>query len=521
MQSFLQRHAPEIIGVLSGWDRLRLRGTLQWLAHPRGLMGFLSYASVLLKDFKEYALSITGEIRDHAEALAKDAGRPVEYLTSGHVDKEALARKIAARDGVTEGLIAVFSCVEGCWSYKVAPNRASKKLELRGGPNKCIHLYFYEFDPLFGFMHTRLQTWFPFTIQTCLNGREWLSRQLDAQRIGYVRKENCFVEVADIAKAQALLQEQLRVNWETKLHALARRLNPAYVRLANDSALQYYWSADESEWATDVLFRSPAKVKALYPSLLHHGLTAVSSADIMRFLGQKVPAHGGVNGRFQGEVVTDLKCRPEGMRIKHRLNRNSIKMYDKQGSVLRVETTINEVRDLKSYRAKRSAPDGPKEWRPLRKGLADMHRRTQISQAANERYLESMASVEETVPLGQLVEKLCQSATWKGSRVRALNPFATEDARWLEAVSRGEFTINGFRNRDLRGLLFTSASSAIEQRRQSGKITRIIRLLRAHGLLTKVPKTHRYIVSPVGRRAITALLTARKADTAKLSQLVA
>jgi hypothetical protein len=117
------------------------------------------------------------------------------------------------------------------------------------------------------------------------------------------------------------------------------------------------------------------------------------------------------------------------MRIKHRLNRNSIKMYDKQGSVLRVETTINDARDIKVYRTKEGKSQGGKSWR--RKGIADLHRRAQVSQAANERYLASIAAVEDTTALGDLASQLCQPAQMDGRRVRALNPFSLEDARLL------------------------------------------------------------------------------------------
>lgn len=129
-------------------------------------------------------------------------------------------------------------------------------------------------------------------------------------------------------------------------------------------------------------------------------MTALASPDVMRFLGKKLPKHGGVNGHFKGEVVTDLKTRPEGLRIKHRLNHNSIKMYDKQGSVLRVETTINDARDMKVYRRKEGDPKSPKSWRRMRKGVADSRRRAQVSRAANDRYLESLAAVESKQPLG-------------------------------------------------------------------------------------------------------------------------
>ena len=147
-----------------------------------------------------------------------------------------------------------------------------------------------------------------------------------------------------------------------------------------------------------------------------------------------------------------------------------------------------------------------------------MHRRAEFCQAANERYLNSLATVTEKTALGDLAAKLCRPIRWKAQRVRALNPLSTEDATLLEAVNRGEFTIQGFRNRDLRAILHgKEPSDKRELRRQSASVTRKLRLLRAHGLIHKVPRTHRYQVSPAGRTAITALLSARAADTAKLT----
>lgn len=522
MLGFIQRHAAHVIGILSGLDRLRLRGTLRWLANVQGMRNYLFTADVLLKDFKVYVQGVTDQIREATTALAQSADRPVVYLHSSTTSKEQTAREIQQRDGVTDGLICVLSCVEPCWTYEVGPNRSRQLLELRGKHGKCLHYYFYLQDPVLGFMHARLQTWFPLTIHVCLNGREWLARQMDSEGISYLRQDNCFTQVANLKRAQKLLDQQLRVRWPAFLNRIVRQVHPSHAAIFRQHPTEYYWSAEESEWATDVMFDSPQSLAELYPRLIRHGIEHLGSPDVMRFLGRKPPAHGGVNGHFTGQVVSDLKIRPEGMRIKHRLNHNSIKMYDKRGSVLRVETTINDTSDLRVYRRKEGDSTGPKSWRRLRKGVADLRRRAQVSQAANERYLEAMAAVEDTQALGALAARLCRPAQWQGKRVRALNPLAEDDAKLLASISRGEFTINGFRNRDLRPLLYGSpAASAQEARRQSGAITRKLRLLRAHGLVAKVPKTHRYVLTAQGTAAITALLAARQADAAKLSRLAA
>lgn len=316
-----------------------------------------------------------------------------------------------------------------------------------------------------------------------------------------------------------MFDAQLRTDWPAALDAIARQVNPVHGQVFAKRPLDYYWSADETEWATDVMFKDRASLAAIYPHLIRHGMLALGSRDVMRFLGKLVPAGGGINRRFSGEVVTDLKDRPEGVRLKHRVKANSIKMYDKQESVLRVETTVNDPHDFRVYRPKEGdKEDAPKRWRHLRKGVADLHRRAQVCQAANQRYLESLATARQTTPLGELAGEVCRPVRYKGRRVRALNPLSTEDARLLEAVNRGEFAITGFRNRDLRPLLYGQSSGCEQQRRrQAAAVTRRLRLLRGHGLIKKIPQSHRYQLTAKGRTTITGLLAVRQADTATLA----
>jgi hypothetical protein len=523
MRTFLERFGNKITGTLSGFDRLRLRGTKRWLAHTGGMLSFLGRAKVLLKDFDSYVQDRTQTLSRAINEAAQTAGRPVIYLPNRTDSKAERASELAARDHIQQGLIGVWKCVEPCWSYEVYKNRDKKELELKARKRQCLHYYHYYLHPQLGFMHTRLQTWFPFTMQICLNGREWLAQQMAAAGISHARQGNCFVRVGDRAAAQALLDAQLQVNWPELLDKLAGASNPADDTLLGGFQVPYYWSVDQSEWATDILFRTGADLAALYPRLLQHGILILHSRDVLRFLGQKLTRTGEIHGNFQGEVLTDLRARPEGMRIKHWLNRNSVKMYDKaytsQGAVLRLEVTVNDVSDLKAYRTKEGEERGARDWRPLRKGIADLHRRAEISQKATERYAESLATLEDTTTLAELTEPLCQPVFCQGKRYRALNPLSTPDARLLAAVNRGEFLLNGFRNRDLRALLYAQAATASdESRRQSAAITRKLRLLRAHRLIEKVPKTLRYRLTANGQRTIAALLSARQANTVKLSQ---
>jgi len=514
MPTFLQKYAASVTGSISGFDRLVLRGTLRLIANVGGMHAYLSQVGVLLKDFGARE-GITVEL----EGASLNLGRPA---IEGDTVKLASASGhafIARRDGST---VSIITCVDPCISYDIHRNRAKKQLELVARRRKCLHIYKYFLHPTLGFMHARIQTWAPYSVQICLNGREWLSRQMDANGLGYLRKQNCFTWLEDSAAAQKLLDEQVRTDWPGLLRQILQLLHPGHDQLFSEFPLHYYWSAHQSEWATDVLFKDPETLACLYPQLVRHGITTFGSNDVMRFLGKRLPAHGGVHGHFAGQIVSDIKTRPEGVRIKHRVNGNSVKLYDKQGSVLRVETTINNNREFKVYRASERSPEGPMSWQRMRKGVADLHRRTQISQACNDRYLDALASLSGSLPLGELVARVTRPGKINGQRCRPLHPWSQHDAELLQAISDAKFTINGFRNRDLCQVLFHAPSeSEDEQRRRSGAITRKLRLLRGHRLIRKVPSTHRYVVTPAGRRIITALLAARLADVTRLTAMAA
>ena len=185
-----------------------------------------------------------------------------------------------------------------------------------------------------------------------------------------------------------MLDQQLRIDWPGQLNRVLRRAHPLHAEFfGGEGHLDYFWTSEQTEWATDLLFHDSASLTNLYPQLLRRGIETFQSPDVLRFLGRKRPAHGGVNGNFAGEVRTDLKRRKEGVRIKHRAGKNTVKMDNKQPTVLRVETTINDARDLKSYRRADGDPESPRKWRPLRKSVADLPRRAELSQASNDRYL--------------------------------------------------------------------------------------------------------------------------------------
>jgi hypothetical protein len=511
MERFIERHRDRVIGVLSGFDRVLFRGTLRSISHLNGMRTFLHSHRILYKDFGPFAERLSGRIKRQAEAMAADAGRPYRYLYSSGARKEDIARQIAEADGIKEGLICILSAVEPCMSYQVRRDRELKQLVVVPHERKCLHLYFYYLDREFGFMHVRLQTWVPFTIQVCINGREWLANRMQRAGIRFERRDNCFSWIEDLPAAQRLMDRLETRSWARVLNAMARRVNPWIDPRAGLDLHGYYWSIREGEYATDVMFRDDQVLGEVYPRLVDHAIQQFTCQDVLRFLGRRT------NCRFPGEVQSNLRRRPEGIRVKHVVEENSIKMYDKQGSVLRIETTINNPRRFKVRRRATRNGKSTLAWLPMRKGIADIPRRVELSRAANERYLEALAVVGEASPTHRLLDPVSQRVIKKDRPYRALRPISPEDAKLFRIVLRGEFLVRGFTNAELRRHLLPESESDLAQRkRASGRITRWIRLLRAHGLVRKVSTTRYYRVTEKGQMLMTTALRLRETNADKL-----
>lgn len=514
MHTFLQRFGGIVLGVLWGFDRLVFKGKLRQLYSPNGMNCYLAANHVLRKDFKAHARAVTDRVvQASLVAQAKELGR-FRYLNSSQISKEEVARQIAAAQRVKEGLACVLQCVEPCWTFDLKSREGQRTVQ--GAMGKCSQLYHYYLHPQFGWMHVRLQTWFPFEMQVYVNGREWLAQQMDAAGLRYRRSDNKFLWVSDWPRAQELFRQQLQTSWPELLDGLQQQVHPLHPGHLGSLPLAYNWTVFASEWATDVAFRSRADLEGLYARWVRHALGNYDSVQVLRFLGQA----GRIQRNGTVAVHTDLERFYEGVRLKHWVNKNSLKLYDHL-QVLRSETTINQPSGFKVFRTKENDPEGKKGWRVLRRNVADLHRRAQVSQAANERYLEALAAVAETKTVKQLAAPLARRVAApgrSGRKVRALNPLDATDAALLTAISDPRWMVNGLRNRDVVAVLYpTATADGTEKRRRSARVTRLIRILRGHGLLHKVSTTHRYQVRAEARTTIVALLAAHDANPEQLT----
>ncbi|HZU71204.1 MAG TPA: hypothetical protein VE990_00400 [Acidimicrobiales bacterium] len=505
MSEFEAIHADRITGSLTMYDRLIFKGHLSRLFPEGSIRAYLWSQGVLVKDFTPYAKETTALIAEHCRALATDVGAPVIYL--GKVRswggatqrKEDMARKIAEQDGVTEGVVCLISAVESCISVMVRKRHETHQLEVFRRQRACLHHYLYLIDPEFGFMHVRIQGWMPYEIQVYINGREWLARQLDKAKVGYLRHENSLQRIDNLERASELCETFAHRAWPRVLNAFAHMVNPLLGRITHAGFGGYRWCVDQAEIATDVMFTSRTELLRVWPDILRHATLNLGSDDVLGFLGRKL------SPSLAAEVCTDAKRRPEGWRVRHRVGRNWVKCYDK-GSVLRVETVINKPSEFRAPRVF-TDPKGRRElrWLPMRKGVADFWRNFQVGIAANRRYLDALAAAPLKGEGVAALDALCRPRTKNGRTIARFNPLTPADLALFRAVLAGQNNINGFRNSDITRQLYPRPPANLDEaHRRCERVSRLIVKLRGHGLVAKVPRARLYRVTPYGQRVLAA-----------------
>lgn len=508
MQSFIARHAEKINGILECFDRVILRGHLP-IAGVGYLLGWMTAKRIALnltrppdgwRNFKEAAPWFADQLKAHAQAAAAAAGRPYRHLPT-HERMEDNARALAEHDGITDGLVCIYGTLENCRTFRV--RYGERGPELGTDVRRCLVLYYYLMDREFGLLHVKVQTWLPFTVQVYVNGHEWLARKLSAQGSAFRKVDNAFVWLADPQRAQQTVAGFWRRDWPKLLSRLAGRVNPL---LADWLAGQnYYWVIDQAEYSTDVLFTERSVLEQLRPRLYEHAALCFGAEQVMTFLGRRY------RETFAGDVRTHWHRREPGAAVKHWVKGNALKMYDKDGTVLRIETVINNPKEFFVHRS-RAKQDGTQEvgWFPMSKGVANLYRYAEVGHSANARYLEALAVVND-LGVGQSeLDRRCAPVCYQGRRRRALQPLGRADQALFAAALRGEHAVRGFRNGELAERLFGPApSDPAERRRRCGRVSRRISLLRAHGLVAKVPRSRRYRVTARGQRFMSTAIHLR------------
>jgi hypothetical protein len=521
MRKLIARLGKVVKGVLTGFDRIVFKGTIRPLAYAEGAMRFLSWRGVLNRDYKRWMLGQTRELTEAVDAYGRqECGQGIIPLRTWRQDKDELARQRQKVTGRDTGLIGVWSCQESGRSYRACYCAEKGYPQLRADHPHCKHLYLYWDHADYGWMSVRLQTWFPYPIQIAMNGREWLRRRLQEAGIGFRVHGNKFFHVDDYARAQRFLDHQRYVRWPGLLDGLGSKAFPT-MRQALGDPLSYYWTLWQSEWATDLIVDRPGDLVALMDSLARQAVITGNSPRVLRYLGRPVTAAGKPYANARHEVVTRVLDFYEGLRVRYWVDHNSVKAYNEH-NVFRVETTVNTPGMFHVHRRATGQPKtAPKTLRPLRKGVADVALRAQVSQEVNERFVDEVATLSDSTRVGRLVAPYTCARVRQGHRTRALD-LSGKDRLLLQAIADPDFTVSGITNAALRKKLRPTAWAAGRTDPQlSARITRHLRLLRQHGLIRKIPNRRRYQLTASGRQLTSALNAILSASTKQLLELVA
>lgn len=521
MNTFVQKFAGIVKGIITGFDRIVFKGSILPLMHEKGVMNFCHSHGILNKNYKPWMLSQTDKLVSDAERYAEEkCGRRITPIKSSRIRKEEMARHHQHENQIQSGLIGIWSAIESCHSYKARYCAKAGFPQLRGEWTKCKHLYFYYDHEEYGFMNIRLQTWFPYHIQVALNGREWLRRGLEREQCEFVAKGNKFLHIADYEKAQGLLDRQLETRWEPMLNGFLPAVFPAMKEILGPH-LSYYWTLWQSEWATDLIFPSARDLNVLTESLMRHAFMTGTSTRVLRYFDRPITKAGIPCANIRSEVSSRLLDFNDGARIRHWVDGNSVKAYNEANN-FRVEMTMNQPRMFKVHRrAQGESASAPKRRLPLRKGVADIVPRAQVSQEINNRFMEQIATCRHEKPMRELFNTVSRPKRKEGRRIRALDPIG-KDRALLQAISDPALCISGITNKALREKLQGKHGyDGRTEKQLSAKVSRQLRLLRDHGLIRKTPRQFKYQLSAYGRELTSALNALLTASTQQLMDIAA
>lgn len=485
-QSLTERYRDRLAGVLSCYDRIVITGTLPGACYAGGMTSFLYSRKIRIFDYARFAEPLRERIRSRAQEVCAEAGIEIQHINKPHIRKEEVVAKVLAHRGDHPGLVHVISAMEACQSYKPWHDKDSGKTFLKPDAGKCLHYYFYFIDERLGLGYLRVPTWCPFRLQFYCNGHSWLARKLTAAGIDFTLADNAFVRIADWDRAQTLSDTMNPDELHRRLDRYAKRFCP----VLDVFQQRYHWSLMQVEYSTDLVFRSEATLKPLYEQLAREAVLAVKAEQVASFLGKKVTP------QLAQELGSRFATRIEGTCIKHRFAKTGVKMYDKFGRVLRLETTTNDVSFFKHHR-KVEHRDGhaTRELAGLKKTIYSLIDLREILLGCNRRYLEFLSAVEDTSSGERDLTRLTEPQRQGDRMIKGLNFFQRAEQRLLRALQRPEFNIHGMRRSDLKRYVAELNDCAL---------SRQLHRLRLLGLIKRVAHTYRYYLTRLGRAAIAA-----------------
>jgi hypothetical protein len=487
-----EKYADHIAGTITCYDRIIIQGVIPNWSYAAGMTGYFYGNKIKIFEFAQFSHPLTEKVRANAEKIAQDNGIKIEFIRKLRAfRKDDRIQEIIKETGKKEGLVHIFSAMESSSTYRPWHDKTTGKTFFKADTSKCLHYYFYFIDRELGLCYIRVPTWCPFRLQFYMNGHNLLASKLNKKGIEYELLDNAFIHISDSETAQKLSD---RINPEG-LHKILDILAERYCPIAKELGLSYAWTIMQIECATDIIFKKQDYLQPIYDEIIKTAIHTVQPENIATFLGQRITYN------CQKEAGNNFNQRILGTRIKHHMGDVSIKMYDKFGLVLRIESTCNNVG---AFRVKREVnhKDGTvtEKKAPMRKTIYSLYQLFTIMKAANYRYLDFISTFDDHSEGERNLSITTKPTQEKGRTYRGFNFFNEDDLKILEAIVRGEFNIHGLQNKEVRRFMANISSSAM---------SRIFKRLRLHGLIEKIEGTYRYLLTDLGRSVVVAGLKVR------------
>jgi hypothetical protein len=481
------RYDDRIAGVLSCYDRVVITGTLPTVCYADGMTRFLHTRGIQIFKYPEFAMTLRERVREQVASVVAEAGVTIEHIAKSHIRKEEVVAKVLERRGDHPGLVHVLSAMEACPSYRPWHDKQSHKTFLRPDTGKCLHYYFYFMDADLGLVYLRVPTWAPFRLQFYCNGHSWLARRLTAEGIAFTMADNAFVRVGDWQRAQEMADGLS----PDRLHRVLDRYAALCCPVLDVFGQSYHWSLMQVEYATDLVFRSATTLRPLYDQFVRESVLNVKAEQVANFLGRKITP------QLAQEVGSQFSTRIEGTCVKHRFGSASVKMYDKFGCVLRIETTTNDVSFFKHHR-KVEHRQGPatRGLAPVKKSIYSLIDLREILFGCNRRYLEHLSALDDFSAGVRALDRVTRPRTVDDKTVKGINFFDPTDKALLQALQDPRVNIAGLRRGDLIPVL---------DHLTPNRLSRQLRRLRDIGVIKRVRGTYRYYLTRMGRAAAAAL----------------
>ena len=485
-QSLTERYEDRIAGVLSCYDRVVITGTVPVICYAEGMTRFLYANGIRIFDYPQFAQTLRDRVRDGAASLAAAAGITIEHIAKSHIRKEAVVARVIEQRGDHPGLVHIISAMEACDSYRPWHDKARGKTFVRPDSGKCLHYYFYFMDAALGLIYLRVPTWSPFRLQFYCNGHSWLARQLTGEGIGYTMADNAFVRIDNWQRAQELADALSPDLLHRTLDGYAAQCCP----VAEVFGQSYHWSLMQVEYATDLAFRSATTLGPLYDQLIRQSVLSVKTEQVASFLGRQITP------QLAQEIGSQFSTRIEGTCVKHRFGKSSIKMYDKCGIVLRIETTTNDVSFFKHHRKVEHRDRAPtRELAPVKKSIYSLIDLREILLGCNRRYLTHLSALDDFSAGVRTLDRLTRHRKVEEKTVKGINFFEPGDAALLHALQNPRVNIAGIRRGDLLPELDMFSPN---------RLSRHLRRLLDLGVIKRVAGTYRYYLTKAGRAATAA-----------------